>query len=290
MTAQLAERERVGCITLFSPAKLNLFFRILGKRPDHYHEIASMYQAIDIGDILTTTLADRDQLICDDPAIPTDDTNLILKAAALFRKKTNLPIFAEFNLKKRIPAQSGLGGGSSNAATALWALNKLSNYPATLNQLINWSTELGSDITFFLSKGSSYCTGRGEQITTKPSLKQPSPLTIGFPGLCCSTPAVYQAVDVTKCSNIDPQKLSDQLYSNTPCFINDLEKATFKLLPEMAQIKKDLLSLGFEHVCMTGSGSAFFCFGTVQNPVLTGVRFQSANFIPRSDKQWYLKS
>lgn len=158
---------------LFSPAKINLFFRVLKKRDDGYHEIASLYQAIDLGDTLNITLNECDELSCSDPSLQTDESNLVLKAAALFRKKTALALYIKVHLHKQIPIQAGLGGGSSNAATTLWALNKLANCPASFQDLALWSCELGSDVAFFFSKGAAYCTGRGELFSSLDNFAPP---------------------------------------------------------------------------------------------------------------------
>src|ERR1700688_1220422 len=104
-------------VALFSPAKLNLFFRVLRRREDGYHEIASLYQAVNLGDTLQVQLGESQRLTCDDPSLPCDGSNLILKAAQVFRRNTGLDLKAHFHLIKRIPIQSGLGGGSGNAAT-----------------------------------------------------------------------------------------------------------------------------------------------------------------------------
>lgn len=95
-------------ISLLSPAKINLFLRIISKRSDGYHDIASLFQAIDLYDTLHIALGKEDQLICNNPIIPTDGSNLILKAAALFRAKTGLDVGIQVNLEKRIPIQAGL--------------------------------------------------------------------------------------------------------------------------------------------------------------------------------------
>ena len=107
----------------FSPAKINLFFRVLSKRLDGYHDIASVMQAIDLGDVLTFTNHPRDQMTCSDPTLPCDETNLVMKALKRFREYYSLSS-VHIHLEKHVPMQSGLGGGSSNAATVLWALNE----------------------------------------------------------------------------------------------------------------------------------------------------------------------
>lgn len=255
---------------LFSPAKLNLFFRVLKKRPDGYHEIESLYQAIDLGDYLTFSIG-KEQLTCTDPTLPCDQSNLILKAANLFRKKSGLEFGLQVHLEKNIPIQAGLGGGSSNAATTLWALNVLTGANVGVEKLKEWGAELGSDVSFFFSGGTAFCRGRGEIIEEM----EPLPRLQGYlakPPVGLSTPAVYQRVAL-------PLPLSDQ------AFFNDLEPAAFSLMPELAELKDALYGMGFEQVTMTGSGTAFFCQGNVADPVLDGVRFIPVKAIQRSD--WY---
>lgn len=237
-------------IQLFSPAKINLFLRILGKRPDGYHELASLFQAIDLGDTLTFTLSGQDSFTCSDPHIPCDQTNLVIKALHLFRRKTNLQTPISIHLEKKIPIQAGLGGGSSNAATTLWALNALHNHPFTEQELQNWSAEIGSDIPFFFSHGTAYCTGRGEQVRDLPPPPLP-PFTLIKPPEGLSTPAIYQDLQLLECSTTDPERLLADFYAGKPSYINDLEAPAFRISPSLFQIKK---SLGAAF--MTGSGSA----------------------------------
>ncbi len=273
---------------LFSPAKVNLFFRVLNKRADGYHEIASLYQAIDLGDTLEVSLSDKDELSCDHPSLPTDSTNLILKATRLFRQKTGLSLYAKIHLHKQIPLEAGLGGGSSNAATTLWALNLLAGSPASLDDLALWSGELGSDISFFFSTGTAYCTGRGEIFKTIPDFALLRKLWIAKPSYGLSTPTVYKACTPSIFPSRDPEEALSQHVQGQPYYFNDLEIPAFQLKPELATLKKDLLALGFSHVTMTGSGTAFFCLGapTLQ-PQLPGIAFYETQPLSRKDHCWY---
>ena len=98
-------------LELFSPAKINLFLRVVSKRPDGYHHLSSVFQAISLGDTLHMTLHHKDVFTCTDPSLPTDRSNLVVKAVELFRQKTGLQHYYKIHLIKRIPAQAGLGGG-----------------------------------------------------------------------------------------------------------------------------------------------------------------------------------
>src|SRR3989338_5817579 len=148
-------------LSLFSPAKINAFFRVLYKREDGFHEIASLYQSISLGDDLDISISDKDHFSCTESSLLGED-NLVLRSLALFRKKTGCSHSFSVHLNKKIPIQAGLGGGSSNAATALFGFMKLAQLTIPKQILVFWASELGSDVPFFFSFGTAYATGRGE--------------------------------------------------------------------------------------------------------------------------------
>lgn len=273
-------------LTLHSPAKINLFLRILHRRPDGYHELASLFQAIDLMDTLTFQLDEKDHLSCTNPSIPTDNSNLILKAANLFRKKTGQSFGLNVHLQKKIPHEAGLGGGSSNAATTLWAINQLLGTPIALKDLITWAAEIGSDVPFFLSQGTAYCTGRGEAVFSLPLLKK-QPTWIIKPKQGISTPAVYKSLNLNKLPSRDPEKTLRDFYSGVPDYFNDLEQPALEIMPELQTIKDTLLSSGFKTVLLSGSGSSFFCIGNEQPPPITNCHSYQANWINRPLQSWY---
>ncbi len=260
-----------------SPAKLNLFFRVLHKRSDGYHEIASLFQAIDLFDRLFVSEAKHDEITCTDPNIPCDASNLVYKALHLFRKHCPIgPV--HIHIEKKIPIQAGLGGGSSNAATTLWALNEMAKQKMELEQLIELGASLGSDVPFFFSSGTAYCTGRGEILSPFPL---PAPLEgyLAKPNYGLSTPLVYQHVFLDELPSKDPLKS----LQNYPEFFNDLEIPAFRLEPRLVLLHQELKRL-FKIVVMTGSGSAFFCLQGEPSPI-SGVRFYPFQSIQRS--HWY---
>uniref|UniRef100_A0A7S2URY2 4-(cytidine 5'-diphospho)-2-C-methyl-D-erythritol kinase n=1 Tax=Attheya septentrionalis TaxID=420275 RepID=A0A7S2URY2_9STRA len=271
-------------LSLFSPCKINLFLRIIRKREDGFHDLASLFQTVGFGDMLHLKLlgADEttsDEFDCNMEGVPTDQSNLVLRALTLLREKTGLSNqFFRANLVKCVPAQAGLGGGSGNAAAALYGANELLGRPATQEQLVEWSGALGSDITFFLSRGTAYCTGRGEIMSlVEPPLPAGTKLCIVKPQLGLSTPQVFGAMDYDKLSDADPQELLQQFTSsNGPegssmtsvadvpdsCYVNDLEFPAFQCVPELKELKEQLLKVeGFQHVLMSGSGTSIFCMG-----------------------------
>jgi 4-diphosphocytidyl-2-C-methyl-D-erythritol kinase len=125
-------------LSFFSPCKINLFLRILRKRDDGYHDLASLFQAIGFGDTLEMTRiqeGNADKFTCNMEGVPTDSSNLVLRAIQLMRDRTGVEMFFVANLIKECPAQAGLGGGSANAATAMWAANEMMGHPASLEQV-----------------------------------------------------------------------------------------------------------------------------------------------------------
>lgn len=259
-------------LTYRSPAKINLFLRVMGKRADGYHEISSLFQAIGLCDVMTFRMSEQDKFTCDDPSLPKDDSNLVIKALKLFREKTGRYFPVEIDLQKKIPAQAGLGGGSSNAATTLYALNKMIGTPFSEEQLKAWGSEIGSDVPFFFSTGTALCEGRGEKVTSKPPLTSFS-IDLHRPNFGLSTPSVYQALDLTRASQKSPEELLVSFYNGQPELVNDLETAAFSLKPELKQYKDALLKTG--SALMSGSGSSFF---TLNGP------YQA---LYRSPGEWY---
>ncbi len=281
-------------LTLFSPAKINLFFRVLGKRLDGYHEVATVMQAVSLGDEVTLTPARFDRLSCSDQSLSCGESNLAWKALALFRRKTGCCQPFHLHLNKRIPQEAGLGGGSSNSATVLWGLNQLTSQGIAVAKLQQWAAELSSDAPFFFSLGTAYATGRNEKIAGLPSLLKKQ-VVIACPHWGMSTPAVYARCLLELCSTSEPHKLVTACQrADFSCCVNDLEPAAFALKPPLRAVKQALLDLGFRFVLMTGSGSAFYCVGAPKqtrflssSPHLAGISFFPVSFLSRSADHWF---
>jgi 4-diphosphocytidyl-2-C-methyl-D-erythritol kinase len=270
----------VQTITLFSPAKINLFFRVLNKRPDGYHNIASLIQAIDFGDTLSLSLQeDVDSFLSNESTLAFDERNLIYKAVALFKQKTHLSFHLNIHLDKKIPMQAGLGGGSGNAATTLYALNQLLHTQLSDETLAEWGSLLGADVPCFFSSGRVFCEGIGEKLTSLSSAKESywiaKPLSLHL-----ATPAVY-----AQCQPYPTPLASPHIEILSR---NDLEEAAFSLLPTLKTFKEECLALGFNKVMMTGSGTAFICMGgEVTSPTLPNTQFIKAQSITRQAGEWY---
>lgn len=201
--------------------------------------------AIDFFDRLFFSPAEKDHIFVSKGGdIPTDGSNLIYKALQRFRRSVPKAPFFRVEIEKNIPIGAGLGGGSSNAATTLWALNELSHRPLSLEALISLGAEIGSDVPFFFSSGSAICSGRGEHFEERKELESIEGF-LALLGFGILTKDVYQAFDLTK---------------RKKHFLgNDLEKAALFVEPKLKAAKL-LLQKHFKKVAMTGSGSSFLCF------------------------------
>jgi 4-diphosphocytidyl-2-C-methyl-D-erythritol kinase len=184
-------------VTVFSPAKINLFLAVTGRRPDGFHDLVSVVAPLDFGDELTATESGTDgfRLVCDDPAVPVDGSNLVLKAAEAFAAATGRRGGVQFKLTKRIPVGAGLGGGSSNAVAALRALNLLAGGIATEAQLEKIAAAVGSDCPLFLKSAPVVMRGRGERVEllAEPAARRlrGRPVLLFKPGFAVSTAWAY---------------------------------------------------------------------------------------------------
>nr|AQZ26750.1 4-diphosphocytidyl-2-C-methyl-D-erythritol kinase [Eucommia ulmoides] len=291
-------------LTLFSPCKINVFLRITGKREDGFHDLASLFHVISLGDKVKFSLSpskSQDRLSTNAPGVPLDDRNLIIKALNLYRKKTGSENYFWVHLDKKVPTGAGLGGGSSNAATALWAANQFSGCLANEKELQEWSSEIGSDIPFFFSQGAAYCTGRGE-VVEDIALPVPfnSPMVLIKPPQACSTAQVYKSLQLDRTSKIDPLTLLDKIsrsgISQDVC-INDLEPPAFEVLPSLKRLKQRVIAAGcgqYDAVFMSGSGSTIVGVGSPDPPQFVydddeykDVFLSEASFITRAAGDWY---
>lgn len=275
-------------LTFFSPAKVNLFFKVLSRREDGYHDIFSLNQAISLFDILKFTISKRDNFFClNNKNLKFDDSNLIIKALRLFKEKTKIKTSIEISLKKNIPISAGLGGGSSNGATTLFALNELFQKPLTISKLIELSKNLGADAPFFFSKGTCFCENIGdkfEDITLKKNLK----FYIAKPIFGMSTIDVYKNVNLNLLKKVDVNSIKKTLKkSDNLQFFNDLEISAFDLNPKLKTIQKDLIKMGFDKVVMTGSGSSFMCFGNITPISSEKITFFEVFNVQRKSAFWY---
>ncbi len=259
-------------IKAFSPAKINVFLRVVRRREDGFHDLASLFHVIDLGDDMDIELlppsATQDELSCNWADVPLDASNLVIKAADLFRAKTGRNDHFSVHLEKRVPHGAGMGGGSGNAATMLWAANALTGEPASNQDLLDWSGDIGSDISVFFSDGAAYCTGRGEIVeNVDPPIPLDTPMLLVKPPVGLSTPQIFKALDLDRRSTVDAKDILDNLCSgkwrDESNYVNDLEQPAFDCLPELKALKDRLRDEGdFQAVFMTGSGSTIVGIGS----------------------------
>lgn len=269
-------------IRLFSPAKINLFLQVCGKRADGYHLLETLMQAVSLGDWLQVRFAATDSLEISGASLSAGRDNLIWRAVDLFRLKCQIDQPVAIALEKKIPMQAGLGGGSGNAATALWAMNELSGRPATLSQLQSWSAEIGADVPFFFSHGTAFCTGTGTEVEDIASLPKRS-IWIMKPEESLSTPSVYGALDLEGATRSDPRALVDRFVAGELPLQNDLQSAAFRLAPRLAALHTELGSYG--PLLLAGSGSSLVLFGSAPSQ---GVgEWYRACFVGREEGRWY---
>jgi 4-diphosphocytidyl-2-C-methyl-D-erythritol kinase len=253
-----------GGLWLQTPAKLNLFFEIVGKRSDGYHEVETLLHAVDFFDDLTAAPHDSLLLTCSNPDVPTDERNTILKAANLLREATGATQGARFHLFKRIPPEMGLGGGSGNAAGALVLLNQLWETGLTVDELSGLAAGVGADVPFFL--GSPTALGRGRGDLLEP-VELPSPLhfVLHLPPFRMSTAKVFGSLGSTLTSRRHPVNLllnlltSSSIQTAADLFFNRLEEAVCVSSPEYRTMFDAFAHPEFLTKRMTGSGAA--CFG-----------------------------
>lgn len=243
-------------LTLQAPAKLNLSLRILRKREDGFHELDTiMVKLPGLHDTLEFTPASALGFACDDPSIPADESNLVMKAARAFERVSDASCDCLISLKKRIPSGAGLGGGSSDAAATLIGLNQLHGYKLGSKQLHEMAASLGSDINFFLISGAGRCHGRGEIIDAIPSPPRLNVLLLK-PDFGVLTPDAYRR---WKHSIEIPGVTYSQQDSGGVEIVNDLERPVFEKHRFLAEMKQWLLARDeTEAALMSGSGSTMF--------------------------------
>jgi 4-diphosphocytidyl-2-C-methyl-D-erythritol kinase len=251
-----------------SYGKINLVLGILGKRRDGFHTLNTILQTIDLRDELTfefepTTTFDIN-LKLSDPKIPAGESNLIYRACQAFHKQHPLKHRVNIKVQKRIPVQSGLGGGSSNAAATLIALSRFNDWPIPMKALHQIAAKLGSDVPFFLEGGTALGTIKGDKIRRLEDWPEMNVLLI-LPDVSCSTSAIYEEYDrrnlltpESKSIKIRDVQRPESQRDYVSLVENDLERVVFALYPELDSIKKRLLKLGAIAAALTGSGSAIF--------------------------------
>jgi 4-diphosphocytidyl-2-C-methyl-D-erythritol kinase len=246
--------------TLQAQAKINWFLLIMGRRDDGFHEIQTLMQRVTLADALTFEEADHIELISS-MDIPAED-NLVWRAAMMLKDHTGTTKGARITLEKTIPDSAGLGGGSSDAATALMGLNRLWKIGLSTETLMALASRLGSDVAFFLGEPVAEATGRGETVSAV-ELKRPWTLLIAKPDFGVSTPWAYQHATQRADRPIDTSEFCRRLDAGDfgtleNLMVNHLEPPVIEAHPEVWEITDLMRDAGARVSAMSGSGTAVF--------------------------------
>ncbi len=236
-------------IRLLAYAKLNLSLRVLGRRQDGFHEIDSLIQTIDLADTISVEMTQSGVTVENNYGIPSGE-DLAGRAVQLLLAEKRDPRGARITVEKQIPVGAGLGGGSSDAAATLWALNQLTPPPLPSGHMLHLATHLGSDVPLFLTGGRMRVSGKGEKIIPLPSNLQEHFLLL-IPPVHCDTASVYAHFD-----RLTPS--TGQALTEAPLGRNDLEAAALHLYPALVPYREAVDSLSGLYFGMSGSGATFF--------------------------------
>lgn len=258
-------------IEVKAPSKINIGLYVTRKRNDGFHDIYTLfYPLFGLYDLLKFSLSDTFSFTCDNKSIPTDESNLIVKAVRALENISGKTLNLKIECLKNIPAGAGLGGGSSDAATTLLAVNELKKLNIPFEKLAEIALQLGSDVPFFLRPRPAIGESRGEKLTYVDLFLEKYFVLVN-PGIHVSTGEVY--------SNITPQTTDIDIFQEiknnnlkTPGnkINNVFQKYVYPKHPEMNNIEEKLKTCGAEYVQMSGSGSTIF--GIFNNePELEGV-------------------
>jgi 4-diphosphocytidyl-2-C-methyl-D-erythritol kinase len=264
-----------------APAKINLYLLVADKRPDGFHNIETLMSKVTSYDelLFETGRAEGIELVCDGLWSPAGEDNLVYRACDIFYKTINKEPSVKITLTKNIPAGSGLGGASSDAATALLALNKLHNQSLNSNELHKLTEQLGSDVPFFLNGPQALCSGRGEKITKLDNIF-PFMALVVLPNLSVSTKMIYENFQVdlklfeALKEQIKPLLLKNRVDLVQKMCTNMLAKTCFALNNKLVLLKTEIENICQLPALLSGSGSALFV-------VLDGKDYHKATILQR---------
>lgn len=241
---------------VLAPAKINLSLKVLGKRPDGFHEIETLIAPISVYDKINIAKQNRwIDFSCDDPTLSTDDDNLVVRAAKVFLESAKIKSGLSIKLEKRIPHGAGLGGGSSDAAATLRGLNQFFETNLSRGELAKLGSQIGSDVSFFLFESAALCKGRGE-IVEPTRLQQKLSTLLLKPDFGVASSWAYSRWQDSK--EIPGVSYGAQNFDGQT-FVNDLERPVFEKFVFLAQLKAWLLEQPeVGAALMSGSGSTVF--------------------------------
>jgi 4-diphosphocytidyl-2-C-methyl-D-erythritol kinase len=247
---------------ILSPAKINLFLHVRGKRPDGYHELFSLMCCVTLFDEISLQFGGGEtiEIDCSHRNVPADESNLAYQAASLFLSQRSSRQSLKIHLTKNIPVAAGLGGGSSNAASILLALNIHYGHPFSRKHLMEMGLKLGADVPFFIFQKPALATGIGDKLDTFEG-GLPYRVLLLYPGFNVSTAETYQNLNLglTKAKKKPTSNhLKLNRFNPVRHLTNDLEQVTALKYPEIGLAKEKLLNLGAVGALMSGSGPTVF--------------------------------
>lgn len=244
-------------------AKINIGLRILRKRPDGYHDIETVFHRIDLFDVIDLSQAEEIVVAASSSEVPADESNLCHKAARLLQDHLHRTVGVRIAITKNIPVGAGLGGGSSDAATVLRALPRLWNVSIDEPTLQALALQLGSDVPYFLGRGSAVGRGRGEVLEPF-ELQIPYTILVCNPNIPISTGWAYANVVPDSSPTQDLKHIVTEGMRKPALLVdalrNDFEEPVFAHYPEIRQIKETMMRNGAVYASLSGSGSSVFGF------------------------------
>ena len=245
----------------YAPAKINLSLDVLKKRSDGYHELKMIMQTVSLYDEIDIEKDDKISIDSNKKEIPLDNRNLAWKAAELFFEYTGIRAGCKIYITKNIPDGAGLGGGSSDAATVLIALNKIYNSNLSESELREIAVKIGADVPFFIIGGTCLAEGIGEKLTKINNNIDPY-ILIFKPDFSISTKWVYENLKLENKPSYDIESIINDLNDGEPSFSNKifnyLEEISMSEYPQILNIKNILKNMGANGALMSGSGSSVF--------------------------------
>ncbi|MCH7827085.1 MAG: 4-(cytidine 5'-diphospho)-2-C-methyl-D-erythritol kinase [Bacteroidetes bacterium] len=246
-------------IVVNSPAKINLGLNLVGKRNDGFHNLETIFYPLKLADKINISKSDCFIFTTNNLLLSSEKSNLVIKAKDLLKDFTKEKLNCNIYLEKNIPIGAGLGGGSSNAAVTLMALNKLFNLNLSNKTLYKLALTLGSDVPFFLNPIPSFATSRGE-ILNEISLKLKGYLLLVYPGIHISTKWAFENC-TPRNNKINFEKIIKKMSlcnDLSDLLTNDFEEIVFSEYPHIKEIKEKLIEMGAYFTLMTGTGSSVY--------------------------------
>jgi 4-diphosphocytidyl-2-C-methyl-D-erythritol kinase len=276
-------------MNILSPAKINLFLHVLGKRPDGYHELLSLMCRINLFDEISLQFGKGQgiEVSCAHPKVPLDSSNLACRAANLFQCELGSEQRIRIHLKKNIPVAAGLGGGSSNAASVLMALNAYHDHPFSREMLMKMGFQLGADVPFFIFQKPAIATGIGEKLAAFEG-NLPYHILLLYIGVEVSTAETYQNLNLALTKDEKKPRNSNlklKRFDPAQDLINDLERVTIQKYPEIRLAKEKMVECGAIGALMSGSGSTVFGLFDNAETAKTARRTLNSN---KAHKNWQL--